>query len=114
MTKKFAELKKKMSPERRARATKRTDSMLREMALADLRRARSCSQVTLARAMHLRQPDISKLERRTDTYVSTLRKYVEALGGSLSIVAHFPEADVSISQFSELAPESAQEDHRVV
>jgi transcriptional regulator with XRE-family HTH domain len=107
MTKKFSNLKRKMSPERQARASARATAMIEGMALADLRRARELSQETLAAAMDLQQPDISKLEKRTDTYVSTLRKYIEALGGVLEIVAHFPEVDVRITQFGDLAETQA-------
>lgn len=103
MTKSFDRLKKKTSPEVQARAATRTQGLLEEMALAELRRARDLSQETLATAMRVSQPEISKLEKRADTYVSTVRKYVEALGGSLDIVAHFPEGDVRITQFGELA-----------
>ena len=76
--------------------------MLESMALAELRRARDLSQQALAAAMQVSQPEISKLEKRTDTYVSTLRKYIEALGGSLEIVARFPEGQVHITQFAEV------------
>ena len=102
MTKKYNNLRAKMTPERRARAAARTAAMMEQMALADLRRARQLSQETLATAMRVTQPEISKLEKRADTYVSTVRKYVEALGGTLEIVAHFPEGDCRITQFSAL------------
>lgn len=47
--------------------------------------------------------EISRIEQRTDLYVSTLRHYVEAMGGKLDIVARFPEGDVRISQFEDVA-----------
>jgi transcriptional regulator with XRE-family HTH domain len=102
MAKNFRELRGKMSRDRQARAAARTAEMMKGMALADLRRARQLSQETLGLAMHVSQPEISKLEKRADTYVSTVRKYVEALGGSLEIVAHFPEGEVRITQFAAL------------
>lgn len=102
MTKNFKELRAKMTPERQARANRLTQEMMYGMALADLRRARQLSQETLGQAMRVSQPEISKLEKRADTYVSTVRKYIEALGGSLDIIAHFPEGDVRITQFAEL------------
>lgn len=102
VTKSFSRLRAKMSPAAQARAAGRTAAMLDSMALAELRRARELSQQTLAAAMEVSQPEISKLEKRTDTYVSTLRKYIEALGGSLEIVAHFPEGNVRITQFADL------------
>ncbi len=102
MAKKFDQLRKQMTPERQARAATRTRALLDGMALADLRRARQLSQEALATAMQISQPEVSKLEKRADTYVSTLRKYIEALGGSLEIIAHFREGDVRITQFADL------------
>jgi transcriptional regulator with XRE-family HTH domain len=102
MVRNFKELRKKMSPERQARSAARAAKIMEGMALADLRRARRLSQETLAEAMHVSQPEVSKLEKRADTYVSTVRKYVEALGGSLEIIAHFPEGEVRITQFGAL------------
>lgn len=64
------------------------------MPLHELRRARELSQVALAEALDATQPEISKIEHRTDLYVSTLRRYIEAMGGRLDIVAHFPDGDV--------------------
>jgi DNA-binding transcriptional regulator YiaG len=101
-TRKFSALRAKMAPERRAGAERRTAEMMGKMALAELRRARHLSQKTLAEAMETSQPDVSKLEKRTDTYISTLRSYIEAMGGQLDIVARFPEGDVRIMQFSAL------------
>jgi len=104
MAKKFRDLKNAtMSPERQARATMRAKAILAEMHLADVRRARDLSQVELAEKFGTTQPEISKIESRADMYVSTLRKYIEAAGGSLEIVAHFPDADVRLSQFAQLA-----------
>lgn len=73
------------------------------MALAELRQARARSQEDLARELKVGQPAVAKLERRTDMYVSNLRRYVEALGGSLEITARFPEASVRITNFGDLA-----------
>jgi hypothetical protein len=53
--------------------------------------------------MRTSQSEVSKLEQRTDTYVSTLRSYVRALGGELDIVARFPDGEVRISQFADIA-----------
>ena len=70
--------------------------------LQELRKARVLSQEQLARALHLRQPSISKLEKRTDMYISTLRSFIKAMGGELEIVARFPEGNVRINQFEEI------------
>lgn len=60
--------------------------------LKELRRLRGVSQAVLAHTMAIKQPGISKLERQGDIQLSTLRKYVEALGGRLEIVARFPKS----------------------
>lgn len=103
MARKFSELTARMSPAAQARAKARTEAMLAEMPLQELRHARGLSQETLAATLNVRQASISKLERRTDMYISTLRSHIRAMGGELEIVARFPEGDVTISNFSEVA-----------
>jgi transcriptional regulator with XRE-family HTH domain len=83
--------------------------MMQDMSLHELRNARELTQGALAEQLKLEQPAVSKLERRTDMYVSTLRKYVEAMGGQLEIIAHFPEGNVRISQFEELEQDQVQQ-----
>lgn len=107
MARKFSELTAKMSPAAQARAKARTEAMLAEMPLQELRHARGLSQETLAATLHVRQASISKLERRTDMYISTLRSHIRAMGGELEIVARFPEGDVKISNFAEVAAREA-------
>jgi transcriptional regulator with XRE-family HTH domain len=64
-------------------------------------KARQLTQKTVADILGIAQGDVSKLERRTDAYVGTLRNYIEALGGSLRITAQFPDADpIEIEGFS--------------
>lgn len=101
----FDELRHRMSPERRARNEEATTVLLQEMALHELRQARERTQQDVARALHVKQPAVAKLEQRADIYVSNLRRYIEALGGTLEITARFPDAVVSIKNFSELAVE---------
>jgi hypothetical protein len=86
-----------MSSECRARNAEATKVMLAELPLQDLRHARGLTQATLAETMECGQDEISTLERRADTLVSTLRCYVEATGGRLDIVATFPDGEVRIS-----------------
>jgi transcriptional regulator with XRE-family HTH domain len=102
MAKSFRELKEKMSPESLDRANRKAREMLAAMPLQELRQARMLSQEQLAKALHLKQPSISKLEKRTDMYISTLRGFVKAMGGDLEIVARFPEGSVRINQFEDL------------
>ena len=76
-----------------------------EITLAELRRAREFTQTQLAAALEVRQPAVSKIERQTDLYVSTMRSYIEALGGRLELVAVFDDGAVPIRAFEELEAE---------
>jgi transcriptional regulator with XRE-family HTH domain len=102
----FSELTKGFSTERKTRVAAKAEALKAEMALHELRQARDRSQEELARELHVGQPAVAKLERRTDMYVSNLRRYIEALGGSLEITARFPEGSVSITNFAELGTPS--------
>jgi DNA-binding XRE family transcriptional regulator len=103
MARKFSELTAKMSPAARARARARTKTMLAEMPLQELRLARGLTQGQLATTLKVRQASISKLERRADMYISTLRSHIEALGGELDIIARFPDGEVRIANFEDVA-----------
>ncbi|MHB1529362.1 MAG: XRE family transcriptional regulator [Acidiferrobacteraceae bacterium] len=102
MAKKYSELRDKMSPAAQARARARAGALLAQLPLFELRQARQLSQEQLAKTLHVKQASISKLERRTDMYLSTLRGYIEAMGGELEIVAHFPDGAVRIKQLEEI------------
>lgn len=106
MTRPFRELREKMPPEAQARAAKKTKEMLAEMPLNDLRQARRLSQERLAEILRVNQASVSKLERRADMYISTLRSFIQAMGGWLEINAIFPDGVVKITQFQSLEPES--------
>ncbi len=99
MAKKFQDLRARMSPEAQARSAARTEAMLLEMQLQDLRKARNLTQVAVAKTMQVEQAAVSKLEHRDDMYVSTLRSYVKALGGELKLVASFPDAEIQVHSF---------------
>jgi len=71
------------------------------MALDALRDRRRLTQVQMAQLLKISQGAVSKVERRTDMFVSTLRNYVRAIGGDLEIRAVFPEGEVLIDQFSQ-------------
>ena len=104
--KKFRDLAERtMSPDARTRAATRTRAMIAEMPLHELRRARELSQAQLAEQLETTQPEVSKIERRTDMYVSTLRNFIQAMGGELEIVARFPDGAVQINQFHDLDPQ---------
>jgi len=102
MARKFAELEAKMSAEAIARSDELYRKMVAEMALHELRRARGISQERLAERLKIKQPNVAKLEKRTDIYVSTLRAVIEAMGGTLDIVARFPDGTVKITNFSSI------------
>lgn len=102
MAKKFKDLRKTMSPEAQARSHEKAMALLTDLPLAELRQARHFSQEQLAAELHVKQPAIAKIEKKTDMYISTLRRFVEAMGGELEIRAHFPEGDVKINQFEDL------------
>jgi len=102
MSKSYNGLRKKMSPKAQAKAEAKSKIMLREMLLNDIRHARQLSQEHLAEVLHTKQATVSKMERRTDMYISTLRAYIEAMGGELEITAHFPDGIIKINQFHQL------------
>lgn len=99
MAKSFQTLREKMSPESQERAKARTNEMLEELALQELRKALNLTQEQVAEAMQMNQAAVSKMEHQSDIYVSTLRKFVLALGGRVKIVASFPDREVVINQF---------------
>ena len=102
MARKFRELIEAMPADRRARVDAETDRLMDEMRLRDLRNSRELSQADIAESLDSDQGNVSRLEQQADMYVSTLRRYLEALGGTLAIIAHFPDRDVRITQFREL------------
>lgn len=107
----IASLRERMSPERRARNAEASKSTLRdiervECALHELRQARQRSQEDLARMLKVQQPAIAKRERRADMYVSNLRRYVEALGGTLEITARFPDGEVTITNLRDVGQDT--------
>lgn len=106
----FRTIREEMSPERQERIRQRTEELLAELPLQELRQARALSQKELAEVLGLNQATVSKLERRTDMYLSSLRRFVEAMGGELEITAKFPEGRVRIQFLEDLdgqEPETA-------
>ncbi len=108
MARNFTELRTKMDPDRRARVEARVREALKGMPLEELREARELTQTQLARVLQVSQGAVSKVERRTDMYISTLRSYVQAIGGDLQIKAVFPEGEVLINQFEDLARDAPE------
>lgn len=100
--KNFSELRDKMSPESQERSRKLARAYREQMALDELREARDLTQEHLATILNVKQSAISRMERRTDMYVSTLNTMIRAMGGQLKIHAIFPEGHVEITQFRKL------------
>ena len=99
---KFQELLEAMPPGRRRAIADRVRKTIAAMPLDELRKAREMTQAKLAETLGVNQGEVSKIERRTDMYVSTLANYIEALGGTLEIRAVFRDQEVRIIQFEGL------------
>lgn len=99
MAKKFRDLLAQMPEERRARIEAETQRLMDEMPLQELRNALDLTQQQIAATLGINQAAVSKVESQTDMYISTLRRFVEAMGGDLRIVAHFPQGNIEINQF---------------
>ena len=83
---------RKLSPAQRKKVEARAAKLItEEMTLRELRKARKLTQVRMAEQLGITQDSVSRLEKRSDLLLSTLRKTVEAMGGSLSLVAQFPD-----------------------
>ncbi|PWU03070.1 MAG: transcriptional regulator [Terriglobia bacterium] len=83
---------KKLSPGQRKKVEARAVELIaEEMTLRELRKARKLTQVRMAKALGVTQDSVSRLEKRSDLLLSTLRKTVQAMGGNLSLVAEFPD-----------------------
>ncbi len=83
---------RQMSPARRKKIEDRARELIaEEMTLRELRKARKLTQVRMARKLGVTQDSVSRLEKRSDLLLSTLRKTIEAMGGNLSLVAEFPD-----------------------
>jgi predicted transcriptional regulator len=103
MARKFKELETRMPPDSIARSDAAYKRLKEDMALEELRDALRLTQRQLAKTLKVDQSAISKLERRTAMYVSTLERFIEAMGGRLEIRAIFPEGCVRITQLERIA-----------
>jgi len=85
---------KKLNAARRKKVEERAAQLIaQEMSLRDLRKARSLTQERIAEILKTSQDRVSRLEKRSDLLISTLRRYVIAVGGNLSLVAEFPDRE---------------------
>lgn len=115
MARKWREIRKQRSPEREARIREQIarESERINYSLGKLREARNYTQTQLAEARDVPQNAISKVEHRADVYISTLRSYIEAMGGRLEIRAVFPDAEFLITQFEEIGIHQQPQRHAV-
>ena len=97
---------KKLSAAQRKKVEARAAELIaEEMTLRDLRKARALTQARMAEQLGITQDGVSRLEKRSDLLLSTLRKTVEAMGGSLSLIAEFPDrAPVVLTGIAEDEP----------
>ena len=83
--------------------TRTAELVAEEMSLRDLRKAMGKTQIKMAKALGIKQEGVSRLEQRSDLLLSTLRGYVEAMGGKLQLVAKFPDREpVALSGVAEI------------
>jgi transcriptional regulator with XRE-family HTH domain len=102
MTVSLEEILNQMPEEERAEVFRRADEIRQEINLREMRRLRKITQARLSKKLKIGQEGISRIERRADLYLSTLRNYVEGVGGKLSLVVEFPDrAPVLLSGFGE-------------
>lgn len=90
-----------MSPESKKLSSKTAEAMRQEIELNELRNTLDISQEELGELLNKKQAAISRLERRSDMHISTLRAFVKALGGKLEIIAQFPHTSYHIKQFEQ-------------
>jgi transcriptional regulator with XRE-family HTH domain len=102
MARNYKELQQKMEPASRSENRQRVHDELQRMALDELRSAKQLTQAEMAEILDVPQSSISRIERRADMYLSTLRNYIHAMGGILQIQAVFPDGGaVVIDRFGE-------------
>jgi transcriptional regulator with XRE-family HTH domain len=107
MAHKWNNLKRTMSPAAQARVVARVEATLQSMPLAEIRKAIGMTQTELAGRLDLAQGSVSKIENAADMYLTTLRKYVEALGGELHLTARFADGrQLEIDHLGEIASAS--------
>lgn len=100
----------KLNPAQRKKVeTRATQLIAEEMTLRQLRKACRLTQQKVAKSLRIGQEGVSKIERRSDLLLSTLREYIQAMGGELSLVVRFPDRDSvllsSVAQVSQSANE---------
>lgn len=113
MAHKWKDIRGTFSPEVEAEIAQRVKEAAAVMTLYQLREARNLTQVSLAKVLQVNQGAVSRMEKRTDMYVSTLRNFIQAMGGQLQVKAVFPEGEVQIDQFESLAEPNNEDSHAI-
>jgi DNA-binding XRE family transcriptional regulator len=103
MARNFKELEAKMSPERRARIATVTRKKIEQIEFSELREEMKFTQAELAEKLKKTQATVSQLESRSDWHLSTLREYIEALGGKIEVSAIFPRRTIRITNLATTA-----------
>lgn len=98
-TKPFSELRERMTPERRAKIETRVQLALLHLTLLEQRKALGCTDEELEKDLSTFESAFSDLDTREDIQISTLSRYIQALGGSLKLVANFPDKEIVLAQF---------------
>lgn len=110
MTRTLDQMMKEASPARRKKIQRRAAHLIaEEMSLRELRRAHKLTQERIAETLGMGQDQVSRLEQRSDLLISTLRSYIEAMGGTLTLLAQFPHrAPIIVGGLATLDPEPAE------
>jgi len=106
MSRNVDDIIKKLSPTQRKKVETRAAQLIaEEMTLREIRKARRLTQQKIAKSLRIGQEGVSKIEKRSDLLISTLRSYVEAMGGRLSLIAEFPNREpVMLSGIADEGP----------
>ncbi len=103
MAHKWKDVRRQLSAQKEEETRRAVKEIVEATTLNHLREARNLTQENLANILGVNQGSVSKMEKRADMYISTLRGFVQAMGGELRIKAVFPEGEVEIEQFNEVA-----------
>ena len=107
MAKSFKTLVEKLPLERQQEIQDGTQLLLSDMAQEELEKAFQLTQIQLAKTLDTDQETVSRIERESDMYVGTLRRFLEAMGAELKVVASFPDREIVINQFEGILSQSA-------
>jgi transcriptional regulator with XRE-family HTH domain len=108
MAMKWKDMRRTLSPEKEAGIKSKVEAEIGRLPLAAMRKARRMTQDRIAELLRVNQGAVSKLEKRSDMYLSTLRSYVEAMGGHLDVRAVFPDGEVVLEHLADVEKEDRE------